>query len=70
MNLHRIAAHCQAIAAHAAEAWGVVCGDPQRVATAKRTRIRAIARQQREIAVEFSDRQLRDFRQRNRNWHF
>ncbi len=70
MNLDRITAHCQEIAARAGEFWGAVCRDSRRVATARRARIVAIARQHREIAREASERQLQEFRQRNRNWHF
>jgi len=70
MNLQRIAAYCQEIAARAGEAWGEICGNPQRAASARRARIVAIARQHREIAREASERQLREFKQRNRNWHF
>lgn len=70
MNLHRFAAHCQEFAARADEAWGVLSGDPIRVANARRAVGRAIARQHREFEREESARQLEDFRQRNRNWHF
>ena len=70
MNLDRIAAHCQELSARAAEVWAAVCRDPHRGAAARRARVVAIARQHREIAREAAEHQLRDFRQRNRHWHF
>lgn len=70
MNLRRFAAHCQEYVARADEAWGAFSGDRIRVAEARRARILAVARQRREIEREESARQLEDFRQRNRNWHY
>ncbi len=70
MNLQRIAAYCEEIAARADEAWGVLSGDPIRVANAKRLVNRAIARQHSEFEKEESERQLEDFQRRNRHWRF
>ena len=70
MNLRRIAAYCQEFTARADEAWGVLSGDPIRVANAKRLVNRAIALQHKEFEKEQSARQLEDFQRRNRNWRF
>jgi uncharacterized protein YjbJ (UPF0337 family) len=70
MNFELIAAYCREIAARTSEAWGEFSGDPMRSANGRRARIEAIALQRKAIAKEESRRQLADFRQRNRNWHF
>lgn len=70
MNLDLFAAYCREFAARVSEAWGELSDDPMRAANARRARTDAIALQRKAFAKEESTRQLADFRQRNRHWHF
>jgi uncharacterized protein YjbJ (UPF0337 family) len=70
MTLERFNGICLQIAGRLNEALGELTGDPARRAEGQRTRINAIWQQRKALDKEESARQLRDFVQRNRNWHF
>lgn len=70
MNLERFTGICMEISGRLYEAWGDATGDPMRAAEGRRTQILAMARQRKAFEREQSARQLREFLQRNRNWHF
>lgn len=70
MNGERFVGICQQFEGWMNETWGEWTGDPLRAAAGKRARIFGKARQRSGIAKEDAERQLRDFLDRNRNWHF
>ncbi len=70
MNMERFTGICLQFAGWLNEALGELTGDPVRKAAGRRTRIAAIWQQRRALDRQESARQLRDFVQRNRNWHF
>ena len=70
MNGERFVGMCRQLAGRMNETWGELTGDPSRAAAGKRAQIFGKAQQRSGIAKEESERQLRDFLQRNRNWHY
>ena len=70
MNIERFKGICLHAAGRLNESFGELTRDPYRITKGRRTRIDAIARQRVGFDKEQSERQLRDFLQRNRNWHF
>ena len=70
MNGERFAGICRQFAGKMNETWGDLTGDPLRAAAGRRAQIFGKAQQRSGIAKEDSARQLRDFLNRNRNWHF
>ena len=70
MNIQRFKGICLHAAGRLNESLGEFTRNPQRMAEGRRMRIDAIARQRHGFDKEQSERQLRDFLQRNRNWHF
>lgn len=70
MNYERFAGICKETMGRMNEAWGELTGDPQRAADGRRAQIAGAAQKRKGHSREESARQLRDFLQRNRNWHF
>ena len=70
MNGERFAGICRQFAGKMNETWGDLTGDPLRAAAGRRAQMFGKAQQRSGIAKEDSARQLRDFLNRNRNWHF
>ncbi len=70
MNGERFAGICRQFAGRMNETWGELTGDPLRAAAGRRSQMFGKAQQRSGIAKEDSERQLRDFLHRNRNWHF
>ena len=68
MSLARFAGAWQQLAGRMIEACGILAGDPLRAAAGRHLQGAARARQRRAVAHEESDRELRDFLRRNRNW--
>jgi len=69
MNAERFAGICLQCAGRINETWGELSGDPLRAAAGRRTQMFGKAQQRSGMAKEDAERQLRDFLQRNRNWH-
>ena len=69
MNSEQLAGVCRQFTARMNETWGELTGDPQRVDAGKRGQISAKNQRRSGIESEQSKRQMRDFLQRNRNWH-
>ncbi len=70
MNTERFVGTCQQFAGWMNETWGELTGDPLRTAAGTRARMFGKARERSGIAKEESERQMKDFLDRNRNWHF
>jgi uncharacterized protein YjbJ (UPF0337 family) len=70
MNIERFKGICLHVAGRMNESLGELTRDTERMAEGRRTRMEAIARQRAGVDKERSDRQMRDFLQRNRHWHF
>ena len=70
MNLERFKGICLHVAGSLNESLGGLTHDTTRMAEGRRMRIDAIARQRKGYDHEKSERQLREFLHRNRNWHF
>lgn len=70
MNGQRFAGICLQLAGRLNQAWGELSGDPLRVAAGRRAQIIGKAQQVGAIEQEAAARQLRDFQEHHRNWHF
>lgn len=70
MNVKRFAGIGRQMAGWLNQAWGELSGDPLRVAAGRRAQIAGKAQQVSAIEQEAAARQLRDFQEHHRNWHF
>lgn len=69
MNLERFSGICRQFMEGINETLGELTCDPLRTAAARRGQIAAKNQQRRGMENEESARQLKEFLQRNRNWH-
>jgi len=69
MNAQRFEGICRQFAGMLTQAWGELSGDSLRADAGRRDRIFGKTQERSGIAIEESARQLKDFLQRNRNWH-
>ena len=68
MGRVRLAGMCVQFKGQLKECWGIVSADPTMAAAGRRERIAGRIQQQRGFAKERTDRALKDFLARNRNW--
>lgn len=68
MNGQSFEGICRQFAGKMKETWGELNGDPLRVGAGRRDRIAGQALQASGMEREAAERQLRDFRNLNRNW--
>lgn len=70
MNGERFTGICMQFAGRMYETWGELTGDQLRAAAGRRAQIFGKVQQRSGVAKEESERQLKDFLLRNRNWHY
>lgn len=70
MNVEQFAGLCREFAGRINETLGDLIGDPLRSTAGRRSRAAGKTQQRSGVAKAELARQLRDFQNRNRNWHF
>ena len=68
MGRDRLAGICVQFKGRLKEHWGILSADPMIAAAGRRDRIAGRIQEQRGYAQERTDRALKDFLARNRNW--
>ncbi len=68
MNHDRIQGMCTQLRGRIKQSWGVLVDDPHCTAEGARERLDGRIREQRGIAKQEAERQLREFMSRNRRW--
>lgn len=68
MNRDIVVGICSQFKGQMREHWGRFSGDPVTVAVGRRDRLAGQIQEQRGIVKEATERELRDFLARNRNW--
>lgn len=68
MGRDRMAGVCVQFKGRLKEYWGILSADPMLAAAGRRDRIAGRIREQRGVAQERTERALKDFHTRNRNW--
>ena len=68
MNRDRLAGICMQFKGQLREHWGRISIDPLTAAAGRRDRLAGRIQEQRGIVKEATERELRDFLARNRNW--
>lgn len=68
MNQDRLAGICIQVKGQLREHWGKISSDPLGAAAGRRDRLAGRIQEQRGIVKEATERDLRDFLTRNRNW--
>ena len=68
MNRDRLEGICKQVGGRLTECWGVLNGDPLAAAVGKRERLAGRIQEQRGISKQAADRQIEEFRNRNRDW--
>jgi len=68
MGRDRVAGICVQFKGRLKECWGILSVDPMISAAGRRDRIAGRIQEQRAVAKEETERALRDFLARNRNW--
>ena len=68
MNQELLQGLCKQLGGTLLECWGRLNGDPVAVAAGRRASLAGRNQAQRAISKQAADRQIEDFRSRNRNW--
>ncbi len=68
MGRDRMAGVCVQFKGRLKECWGILSADPMIAAAGRRDRIAGRIQEQRGVAQERTERALKDFHARNRNW--
>lgn len=68
MGRDRLAGVCVQVKGRLKECWGILSADPMIAAAGRRDRIAGRIQEQRGFAKERTDRALKEFLARNRNW--
>ncbi len=69
MNQDRVEGIWKQVAGHVTEKWGRLTHDPRREVAGTNTRRVGALQEQYGISKEAAARQLKEFRDRNHNWH-
>lgn len=69
MNRDRFEGHWKQLRGNVGERWGRLTGHQLRVAAGKRDQLAGRIQAKHGASVEEAERQLKDFFERNRNWH-
>jgi uncharacterized protein YjbJ (UPF0337 family) len=68
MNRDHLQGICRQLSGRLRECWGTLQRDPAAVADARRDRLAGRIQEQRAVSKQAADRQIADFRNRNRDW--